>query len=108
MRRPLNRAFLILALGRGLDAAILDPLDKELMATLAAARALLGDDPSCKHYLSVARRTKVPKNTLTTSLSRWNKTQDLGFITWPGIAGTTDESRSRPQILKELQPIGRV
>lgn len=56
-RRALNRAFLVLAIARGLDAAILDPLDKELVAGLHSARALLGRDP-LKSYLSFMRRTK--------------------------------------------------
>jgi 5-methyltetrahydrofolate--homocysteine methyltransferase len=56
-RRALNRAFLILALERGLDAAILDPLDKELLAGLHSAGTLLGRD-SLKSYLSFMRRTR--------------------------------------------------
>jgi 5-methyltetrahydrofolate corrinoid/iron sulfur protein methyltransferase len=40
--RPLiNRAFLAMAIGAGLDAAILDPLDTELMDTLIAAEMLM-------------------------------------------------------------------
>lgn len=57
-RRALNRAFLILAIDRGLDAAILDPLDKELLAGLHSARALLGRDP-LKSYLSFMRQAKA-------------------------------------------------
>jgi 5-methyltetrahydrofolate--homocysteine methyltransferase len=58
-RRQLNRTFLALALSRGLDAAICDPLDDELQATLHAAQALLGKDPSLKEYLKAFReRTK--------------------------------------------------
>ncbi len=58
-RRLLNRVFLVLALQNGLDAAILDPLDKELMASLSAAEALLGKDPSLKNYLSYVRSGKL-------------------------------------------------
>jgi 5-methyltetrahydrofolate--homocysteine methyltransferase len=54
-RRQLNRTFLALALSRGLDAAICDPLDEELQATLHAAWALLGKDPSLKNYLKAVR-----------------------------------------------------
>ena len=58
-RRQLNRTFLVLALSRGLDAAICDPLDEELQATLHATQALLGKDPSLKKYLKAVReRTK--------------------------------------------------
>lgn len=57
-RRLINRAFLVLALSHGLDAAILDPLDKRLMASLSAGRALLGRDPSLQNYLSHYRKIK--------------------------------------------------
>jgi 5-methyltetrahydrofolate--homocysteine methyltransferase len=55
-RRLLNRTFLAAALALGLDAAILDPLDRELMATAAAARALLGEDEYCAAYLAAFRQ----------------------------------------------------
>ncbi len=54
-RKSLNRAFLVLALQKGLDAAILDPLDKEILAALRSAKALLGEDPSLKDYLAFIR-----------------------------------------------------
>lgn len=54
-RRLLNRTFLALALARGLDAAICDPLDGELQAIISAASALLGQDPSLKNYLRFSR-----------------------------------------------------
>jgi len=57
-RKLMNRAFLVLALKYGLDAAILDPLDKKLLASLSAAQALLGKDPSLKNYLSHFRPCK--------------------------------------------------
>jgi len=54
-RRLLNRTFLALAMARGLDAAICDPLDAELQAVIAAARALLGQDPELVDYLRFSR-----------------------------------------------------
>jgi cobalamin-dependent methionine synthase I len=57
--RPLvNRTLLVMALDRGLDAAVCDPLDKELQAALNAAEALLGRDPSMKLFLRFARNRK--------------------------------------------------
>ena len=55
-RRLLNHTFLAAALALGLDAAILDPLDRELMATTTAARALLGEDEYCAAYLAAFRQ----------------------------------------------------
>ncbi|HVP58723.1 MAG TPA: dihydropteroate synthase [bacterium] len=57
-RRLLNRALLALASMRGLDAAILDPLDREIVAERIAVRALLGRDPSFKDYLAFARKIR--------------------------------------------------
>jgi len=57
-RKLLNRTFLILALKAGLDAAIVDPLDKEIMAAVSAAEALLGKDSSLKGYLKSIRNGK--------------------------------------------------
>lgn len=54
-RKLLNRNFLVLALKAGLDAAILDPFDREIMAALSAAEALIGKDPSLKNYLRFIR-----------------------------------------------------
>jgi cobalamin-dependent methionine synthase I len=58
-RHLLNRTFLALALERGLDAAILDPLEKGNTTAIAAAEALLGRDPSLKSYLSFVRSLKA-------------------------------------------------
>jgi cobalamin-dependent methionine synthase I len=57
-RKALNRTFLVLALEAGLDAAILDPLDRATMSSLSSAEALLGRDPSLKRYLAAARRRR--------------------------------------------------
>jgi cobalamin-dependent methionine synthase I len=59
-RKALNRTLLALALDAGLDAAILDPLDRSTMFSLSAAEALLGRDPSLRKYLAAARRRKPP------------------------------------------------
>ncbi len=55
-KRPLmNRTFLALAMKAGLQGALIDPLDKKLMATLRAAMVLLGQDPFCRTYLKTFR-----------------------------------------------------
>ncbi len=50
-RKLVNRNFLTLAVSNGLNAAILDPTDKKIMAGLAAARMLLGRDEYCSEYM---------------------------------------------------------
>jgi cobalamin-dependent methionine synthase I len=58
-RRWLNRAMLLLAMGAGLDAAICDPTDHDLMSMLLAAETLLGRDEFCANYLAAARAGKL-------------------------------------------------
>jgi 5-methyltetrahydrofolate--homocysteine methyltransferase len=58
-RSILNQAFLLLALGCGMDAAILDPTDKALMAMITAGEALMGKDPFCAHYISAFREGRL-------------------------------------------------
>lgn len=57
-RKLLNRVLLVLALQKGLDAAILDPLDREILAVLSAAEVLLERDPGLKSYLASVRSGK--------------------------------------------------
>ena len=54
-RTLLNRAFLALSIWQGLDGAIIDPLDKGVMATLYATRAVAGLDEYCMEYMSAVR-----------------------------------------------------
>jgi 5-methyltetrahydrofolate corrinoid/iron sulfur protein methyltransferase len=54
-RSFINRAFLTLVLQAGLDSAILDPLDRDLMAALLAAQLVLGRDRYCLDYTRAYR-----------------------------------------------------
>lgn len=58
-RKVLNRAFLAMAAGAGLDSVILDPLDRELRAGLVASLTLAGEDPMCAGYLRAYRRGEL-------------------------------------------------
>lgn len=58
-RAKLNRYFLTMAMAAGLDSAILDPLDKELMDAIKASEVLLGKDPFCKNYIKAFREGKL-------------------------------------------------
>jgi len=51
--------FLTLAMKAGLNAAIVDPLDKKLMGTLKATAVLLAQDPWCQAYTSAFREGKL-------------------------------------------------
>jgi cobalamin-dependent methionine synthase I len=59
-KRPLvNRSFLALAMKAGLRGALIDPLDKKLMATLRATTVLLGQDSFCRAYLKAFRAGRL-------------------------------------------------
>lgn len=55
VRSLLNATFLAMAMGRGLDAAILDVRDFSLMGVARTARLLSGQDPQGKAYLKAYR-----------------------------------------------------
>jgi 5-methyltetrahydrofolate--homocysteine methyltransferase len=54
-RKRINETFLVMAVSRGLDAAILNPLDSRMMAGLATAEMLAGRDDFCMRYLEAFR-----------------------------------------------------
>lgn len=55
-RSRLNVAFLHMAIAFGLDAAIIDPLDEELMAAVATGEVLAGRDRHCRRYTRAFRK----------------------------------------------------
>jgi 5-methyltetrahydrofolate--homocysteine methyltransferase len=55
VRSLLNRSFLALAMGAGLDAVIMNPTDKAMIQALRASDALLGKDNYCREYLQAYR-----------------------------------------------------
>jgi 5-methyltetrahydrofolate--homocysteine methyltransferase len=54
-RKLVNRTFLVAAMGRGMDAAIVDPTDRDLVAALYAARAVFGRDDYCMELIEAFR-----------------------------------------------------
>lgn len=55
-RKFINRIFMAQAIAAGLDGAIINPLDKGMMGTIAAAEALAGKDKSSVRYLKAFRK----------------------------------------------------
>ncbi len=57
--RPfLNQMFMVMAITKGLDGAIVNPLDKKMMANITAAETLAGKDSFCMNYLQAYRAGK--------------------------------------------------
>ena len=54
-RKIINRTFVSLMMDAGMDSAIIDPLDKKIMATIRTADMLLGHDDFCMNYLKGVR-----------------------------------------------------
>jgi len=59
VRKLLNETFLTLLMAHGLDAAIVDPCDPQLIMNVLAAEALLGRDAYCKSYVRAYREGKL-------------------------------------------------
>jgi cobalamin-dependent methionine synthase I len=57
-RKYLNTIFATMAISRGLDGLIVDPLDKNMMAGMIAAETLVGRDDYCSSYLKAYRAKK--------------------------------------------------
>lgn len=56
VRRLINRTFLSMAIAYGLDAAILDPLDKELVDAAITSELILNKQIYCNSYLEAYRK----------------------------------------------------
>ena len=54
-RKLVNRTFLVSAITRGLDSAILDPTDKQVYKALKAALTVIGKDDYCLEFISAFR-----------------------------------------------------
>ena len=59
VRKLLNEAFLSLLMARGLDAAVVDPCDRQLVMNIRAAEAILGRDKMCANYLRAYKEGKL-------------------------------------------------
>ncbi len=54
-RKFMNQTFMTMAIAKGLDGAIINPLDQRMMANIIAAEALSGKDNFCMNYLKAFR-----------------------------------------------------
>ena len=58
IRRLVYQAFIVLAMGAGMDSAIVDPTKQDLMGMIFATEALLGQDEYCMEYIGAYREGK--------------------------------------------------
>jgi 5-methyltetrahydrofolate corrinoid/iron sulfur protein methyltransferase len=57
-RHLINRTYLAMAVGAGLDAAIVDPTDKDLMDAVITAELLMEKQIYCDDYITAYMRSK--------------------------------------------------
>ena len=55
VRKLVNLGFTVLAMKAGLDSAILDPTNRDMMGVIYATEALLGNDDFCMEYIEAYR-----------------------------------------------------
>jgi 5-methyltetrahydrofolate--homocysteine methyltransferase len=58
-RKFINQTFMIMAIARGLDGAIVNPLDARMMGCIITAETLMGRDSYCMNYLKAYRAGKL-------------------------------------------------
>jgi len=61
MRSLLNKTGMAFAIQAGMDSAVMDPLNREMMGTIFATDALLGQDRHCRKYSKAFRAGKISK-----------------------------------------------
>ncbi|NLB35645.1 MAG: dihydropteroate synthase, partial [Elusimicrobia bacterium] len=69
-RALLNQVFSSLAVGAGLSALIANPLDADLVYSVAAASLLSGRDPGSRNYLKVFTPTEIEEFSFESQLSQ--------------------------------------
>ncbi len=58
-RKFINQTFMVMAIARGLDGAIVNPLDARMMGCITTAETLMGRDAYCMSYLKAFRAGKL-------------------------------------------------
>ena len=58
-RKMINSTFLPMAIQSGLDGAILDPTEKQIISSIAAAEALICKDEYCTEYIKAFREGRL-------------------------------------------------
>jgi 5-methyltetrahydrofolate--homocysteine methyltransferase len=58
-RKFINQTFMVMAIARGLDGAIVNPLDARMMGCILTGETLMGRDAYCMNYLKAFRAGKL-------------------------------------------------
>ena len=58
-RKIINRSFLLMMMANGFDSAIMDPLDKDIMAVLKTGEMITGNDNFSMNFLKAVRAGEI-------------------------------------------------
>lgn len=61
IRKNINQAFMVLSINAGMDSAIVDPTNKDMLGIIYATDALLENDEYCLEYISAYREGLIGK-----------------------------------------------
>lgn len=61
-RKNINQAFMVLAMNAGMDSAIVDPTNKDMLGIIYATEALLEKDSFCLKYIKSYRKGLIGKS----------------------------------------------
>lgn len=59
LRKVVNQNFLTIAAYSGMDSAIMDPCNRDMIASLLATEALMGRDRNCRKFADAFRKGKI-------------------------------------------------
>lgn len=110
-RKLLTRTFVTLALASGLDSAIMDPLDKELLNTIYATNVLMNKDVSGEKYINEiteveASEKVVAKNDLLHLVLRGYK-EEVGIFTKNLLNSKSPLDIVNDDLIKTLDEVGK-
>lgn len=109
-REAVNAAFFLMALSRGLDAAIMNPFSAEMMRAYHLYRMLAGKDSHCCGYLSFAAEHPASAAASTTTSPAGNPSASavgtVGTLSGAIERGLSDTARSLTfALLENTEPL---
>ncbi len=92
-RGIINQAFAALAIGAGLDSAIMDPNDRELRNIIYSAEMVLGQDPDCMNFNQAFREGHIGSSKGVSGSHKASISRALqGLVTTLQQAGVVDST----------------
>ncbi len=108
-RRFLNAAYLVMAMGCGLSAAIMNPNDKQMMDMCCAAQALTERDEGFTQYIGRFGETRAPEAetaSVTDAILTGKKKIIASLIDAEIASGATPEAIINNMIIPALRRVG--